>query len=651
MLMRPWVLHTCHSTTSCHLGVARTLAMLRRFYWWIGMDICTRWWLRRCLKCQARKTSRHTIRWPTLSLPLPNGPGILVSVDYFGPLPITPRGNTYILLFTDRFSRRADKYATTAAEFTASGTADILVDRYIPLWGCPVTLLSDNGLQFCSKLSRALYERLGINKIATSSYHPCTNGGVERVNHIMALMLAMVGSELQTDWDINLPHVESAYNNSVSAATGLAPNEVHMGRLPRLPLTVFELPNIGGHQSLNRDQLAYVDLATGRQQRSYRAVRELHAIYVSRLDRRNAPIMDALRRSPPFTTGGWAWIYNSAATIRQGAKKGTDATVLKTKLSFNWIGPFKILAVGPAPASDIPDGRPLHDKLLYFDLPSDLPGRDSKRRVSVVRCKPCRNPDDIHDLPKHLPADITKYVLNSFSTKSPPFHVTLDDISPPPERLEVEQITGHQLVRGRGGVLATLYETHWAGLLSPSWERERDLQHHRLHILHYWTGTPTQHRQANRLYRQMRIGAANRELSRSRGEIFLAPGCSLVPRTLWLSGFSSSTLPAGAHLWYKARNGLWWLGKIAHRAPADNTSGNSYIVRFLDDPGPIKINLLPSAYTTSRSAVQGSWCLQRHQTGGLARGVLRNADGARGANTAPLSDSPAPFSQLPSLDG
>ena len=41
-----------------------------------------------------------------------------------------------------------------------------------------------------------------------------------------------------------------------------------------------------------------------------------------------------------------------------------NATVLKTKLSFNWIGPFKILTVGPTPASAIPDGRPLHDKLL-----------------------------------------------------------------------------------------------------------------------------------------------------------------------------------------------------------------------------------------------------------------------------------------------
>ena len=81
-----------------------------------------------------------------------------------------------------------------------------------------------------------------------------------------------------------------------------------MSRLLRLPLTVFDPPNVGGHQSLNRDQLAYIDLATARQQRAYRAVRELHAIYVTRLNRRNAPIMDALRRSPPFTTGGWAWI-------------------------------------------------------------------------------------------------------------------------------------------------------------------------------------------------------------------------------------------------------------------------------------------------------------------------------------------------------
>ena len=81
-------------------------------------------------------------------MPLPTGPGVAVSVDCFGPLPVTPRGNTYILLFTDRFSRRADMFPVTAAEFTAEGTANILVNQCIPLWGCRRTMLSDNGLQF-----------------------------------------------------------------------------------------------------------------------------------------------------------------------------------------------------------------------------------------------------------------------------------------------------------------------------------------------------------------------------------------------------------------------------------------------------------------------------------------------------------------------
>ena len=316
--------------------------------------------------------------------------------------------------------------------------------------------------------------------------------------------------------------------------------------------------------------------------------------------------------------------------------------MLKTKLSLNWIGPFKIFAVGPSPTSDVPDNRPLHDTLLYLDLPSDLPGRDSKRRVSVERCKPCRSPDDTSDMPTYLPSDLTQYVLNSFSAKSPPFHVTLDDVSSPPERLEVEQITGHQLVHGRGGIIAVLHETHWVGLLSPSWERELDLHHSRRHILLYWSGTPTQHRQENRLYRHMRIGAAQRELSRSQGQIYLAPGYILVPRDLWLCTFSSTLLPPGAHLWYKARDGLWWLGKIAHRTTSDppsetpsySSSNNTYIVRFLDDPGPIKINLWSAHYTTSSTANYGSWCLLRLKTGSLARGVIRNSDASRGASTA-----------------
>ena len=73
MLMRPWVLRGCHADSVCHFGVTRTLHMLQRFYWCFGLDQSVRWWIRRRLFCQARKTSRQTIRWPTTLMPLLSG--------------------------------------------------------------------------------------------------------------------------------------------------------------------------------------------------------------------------------------------------------------------------------------------------------------------------------------------------------------------------------------------------------------------------------------------------------------------------------------------------------------------------------------------------------------------------------------------------
>ena len=51
LLMRPWIMQACYSTASCHLGTTRTSRILKWFYWWIGMNVSTRWWLRHCLKC------------------------------------------------------------------------------------------------------------------------------------------------------------------------------------------------------------------------------------------------------------------------------------------------------------------------------------------------------------------------------------------------------------------------------------------------------------------------------------------------------------------------------------------------------------------------------------------------------------------------
>ena len=152
----------------------------------------------------------------------------------------------------------------------------------------------------------------------------------------------MVVNELHTNWDEHLPHTEFACNNSVSAAMGLAPNDIHMGRLPRLPLTIFKRARVANHQSLPRDHLAYCDLATDRQQRAYDIVRQHDALTIARVNRRHSALADALRPVPNIDVGGWAWVYNNtAATIGQGAKLDTDAKVLKAKLSLNCTAPLK----------------------------------------------------------------------------------------------------------------------------------------------------------------------------------------------------------------------------------------------------------------------------------------------------------------------
>ena len=285
-------------------------------------------------------------------------------------------------------------------------------------------------------------------------------------------------------------------------------------------------------------------------------------------------------------------MFNTAATIRQGAKPDTEAKGLKAKLSLDWTGSYEVFAVGPCPLADTPNGSPIGAKLLYWHLPSDMPGAGARRRVSVQRCKPCANPHDRGDMPKYFPAGLTQYVLNNFSKKSPPYHATYD-VSTPLQRLEVEKITGHQSARGRGGVIALMYETHWTGLSRPSWEREMDLQLSHDKVLRYWAGIPSQHRQTNRLYRRMRIGEAQRELSRSSGERFLAPGYSCVSHVDWLRRGCNSVLLNGPHFSCKGDDGSWGLGKISATTSTDGV----YLVQFLGQPGPIKLPLSQARYT------------------------------------------------------
>ena len=100
-----------------------------------------------------------------------------------------------------------------------------------------------------------------------------------------------------------------------------------------------------------------------------------------------------------------------------------------------------------------------------------------------------------------------------------------------------------------------------------------------------------------------------------------------VPRADWLRPCRNTVLPKGAHFWYKGDDGSWWLGKIN----ASTTEDGVYLVRFLDDPGPIKVPLPTTRYTTSTGAGRGSGCLQVHVASSFTREIQRNVDSLKSA--------------------
>ena len=262
------------------------------------MKQSVKFWVRRCYSCQAKKSDRYTVRWPLVSLPLPSRLGQMVAFDFLGPLPKSKRGNRHIFLMVDLFSRHAEGYAITPEEHSATGCAAIIVNDYVPRWGCPHTFLSDRGSEFTSAVCKAVYEMMGAVKRFTSSYHPQTNGMVERLNHTLCQMLSYLVVDNQSNWDESLPHAISAHNNNVSRGTGLAPNEVHIGRYPRMPMTILEGRGVRGHQGLKADQLDYLQLMRERQVKAYELVRQEDFLIKAKHEARNQEIEELANRRP-----------------------------------------------------------------------------------------------------------------------------------------------------------------------------------------------------------------------------------------------------------------------------------------------------------------------------------------------------------------
>lgn len=112
-----------------------------------------------------------------------------------GPFTKSAKGNQYILVIIDRFTKFWQ--AVPMNSTTATAVAQAFVENVYP-YGIPFYLLTDNGREFVSNFFGAVCSMLCIKHLIAMAYQPQTNGPAERFNKTLVERLRHYVVEHQT---------------------------------------------------------------------------------------------------------------------------------------------------------------------------------------------------------------------------------------------------------------------------------------------------------------------------------------------------------------------------------------------------------------------------------------------------------------------
>lgn len=213
-----------------HYGLEKTLSSIRVVYWWPRMRQFVKKYINTCLECLFHKENRDASRVSLHPIDKVPSPCHTWHMDHLGPFVKSSKGNAYILVTVDSFTKYVFIKAVkdTSSRFVVNAIKDMSAH-----FGVPFRIITDRGSAFTSKNFEHFCTKHAIKHILNASSTPRANGQVERYNRTILHALRTMCDNDQRKWEDHLPAIQWSLNSSQHSITKKSPQELLFGFTPK----------------------------------------------------------------------------------------------------------------------------------------------------------------------------------------------------------------------------------------------------------------------------------------------------------------------------------------------------------------------------------------------------------------------------------